>query len=72
MIKIPLYTNKKLLMAFEYGLIFGEVARERGFELNSESVKKMEKIITNEFKKRSYKKVTLEMIPNILAAFEIK
>ncbi len=70
MIKIPIYLNKKLLLAFEYGVILGQTAKERGIELTPEMVKKMEEIITNEFSRKSTSKVALEMEPNILAVFE--
>lgn len=59
-------------MAFEYGVVLGDVAKERGLVLDSKTVAKCEEIILNEFRKKSYTQVALEMIPNILASFETK
>jgi hypothetical protein len=70
MIKIPLHSNKKLISAFEYGIILSETAKKRGIELTPEMVKKMEEIILNEFQSKSLIKINLEMEPNILAVFE--
>ena len=70
MLKIPLYQTKKLLLALEYGVILSETAKNRKVNLTPEMVKKMEEIVSNEFKNHSASKVALDMIPNILAVFE--
>jgi len=70
MLKIPIYLNKKLLLALEYGVILSETAQARGVKLTPEMVKKMEEIVSNEFKNKSTQKVALEMEPNILSVFE--
>lgn len=70
MLKIPIYLNKKLLLALEYGIILSETATNKGIRLTPEMVKKMEEIVSNEFKNKSTETVALEMEPNILAVFE--
>lgn len=70
MLKIPLYSNKKLLLAFEYGLILGESARDKGIELTPEIVARAEEIIQKEFVKNNSLQLAKDMIPNILAMFE--
>lgn len=69
-IPIPIYLNKKLQLAVEYGIILSETAKVRGVELTPDMVKKMEEIVVNEFKRKSTQTVGLEMEPNILAVFE--
>ena len=68
---IPIYTNKKLITAFEYGIIFSQVAREHGVELTQEKILKMEEIIKKEFPKKGFRRLNLEMAVNILASFEL-
>jgi hypothetical protein len=70
MFKLPFFGKKKLLMAFEYGVVISDVAKERGMKLDTEVIKRLEDIIAKEFSKKSYTQVALEMIPNILASFE--
>lgn len=69
--KIPIYTTKKLLLAVEYGIILSETAKKKGVKLTPEIVKKMEEIIENEFSRKSTQRVGLDMLPNILAVFEV-
>lgn len=71
MLNLPIYSNKKLITAFEYGIVMSQVAKERGMELSPETVKKAEEIIKNEFIKNDWKQLNIEMIPNILASFEV-
>jgi hypothetical protein len=72
MLGLPIFGKKKLLMAFEYGVVISDVAKERGMKLDTEVIKRLEDIIAKEFSKKSYTQVALEMIPNILASFETK
>jgi hypothetical protein len=72
MLGLPFFGKKKLLMAFEYGVVISDVAKERGMKLDTEVIKRLEDIIAKEFSKKSYTQVALEMIPNILASFETK
>jgi len=70
MINLPIYSDKKLITAFEYGVVIADVAKEQGIKLTPEIIARMEKIIKNEFRKKDWKRVNLDMIVNILASFE--
>ena len=72
MLNLPIYSAKKLLLSFEYGIVMSDVAKERGFVLDKETVKRCEEIILNEFTKKNAQRVAIEMVPNILASFETK
>jgi len=72
MLGLPIYSKRKLLLAIEYGVVLSDVAKERGLKLDAEVVERLEHILVNEFRKKSYTQVALEMIPNILASFETK
>ena len=72
MFKIPLYGKKKLVMAMEYGVILATVAKDRNIELTPEIVARLEDIVVKEFTDKSYERVSLDMIVNILASLEIK
>lgn len=72
MLHIPLYSQKKLVMAFEYGLVLSEVAKDRKLDLDPQVVARLEEIIKKEFTKKSYTQIALGMVPNILASFETK
>ena len=70
MVKISLFGKKKLLLAFEYGVILSQVAKEHNVELTPEIVKRAEQVLINEFQTKSPTKLAVEMTPNILAIFE--
>lgn len=68
--KIPLYSNKKLRLAFEYGLVLKETAKVQGVEVTPELIEKAEKVIVSEFSSKSAKRVANDMALNLLAIFE--
>jgi len=70
MLKIPLFSKTKLLLAVEYGVILSETAKKQGVELTPKMVEKMQEIVFNEFKNNNTTRVSVEMVPNILAVFE--
>ena len=70
MFKIPLYDNKKLRLAFEYGLVIADVAKQREIILTPEIIIRAEEIIIKEFSSKSATKVACDMEPNILAILE--
>lgn len=72
MLNLPIYSSKKLITAFETGIIMAEAARERDIKLTTEMIQRMEDIILNEFPKKDWKKMNSDMMINILAAFEPK
>lgn len=67
--KIPIYGNKKLIAAFEFGLNLSDVA---GKDLNKEMVLRAEDILVKELSTKSHRRFVLDTIPNILAAIEPK
>jgi len=71
MFKLPFYGKKKLLLAFEYGVILSDVAKDRGIPLTPEIVARCEDIIEKEFTSKSSTRVALDMVPNILASMEV-
>ena len=62
--------KKKLLLAFEYGLVISNVAKEHGVEVTSEFVQKAEEMIENEFLNNDATRLSIDMIPNIMSIFE--
>ena len=72
MIKLPIYGKNTLKLAFEFGLVLSEVAKEKGVTLTPEISGIAEKIFLNEINTRGFKKTALNFIPLILASFEIK
>lgn len=70
MLNLPLYSNQKLLLSFEYAITLSEVARKQKVKLTPELILRAEEIILKEFKSKSATKLSTEMIPNILAMFE--
>lgn len=69
-LKLPIYGDKKLRLAFEYGVVLADVAKQQGVEVTPELIARAEEIIVNEFSRRSASKVACEMTVNLLAAFE--
>lgn len=65
-----LYNKEKLILAFEYGLILSDVAKQKGVEVTPEMVKRAEELITKEFKANTASYNATHMVPNILAIFE--
>lgn len=68
--RIPIYGNKKLRLAFEYGVALSNTMHEMGKELNGDICTRAEEIIVKEFSTKSAFKVANEMIPNLLASIE--
>ena len=70
MLNLQFYNKKKLKLAFEYGLVMADVAKQNGIEITPELVQRAEEIIVKEFSNKNASKVACEMVPNILASFE--
>ncbi len=68
---LPIFGRKKLLLAFEYGVILSQVAKDRGIEITPEMIQKAETMIENEARTRSTSKMATDMEPNILSIFEL-
>lgn len=71
MFNLPIFGRSKLLLAFEYGVILTQVAKDRGVEVTPEMVKKAEIMIENEARTRTASKMATDMEPNILSIFEL-
>lgn len=70
--RIPIYGDKKLIAAFEFGMLLAEVMRQNENLLTPEIIERAEKILVEEFSTKSHKRVVLDTLPNILAAIEPK
>lgn len=70
MIKLPFFGKKKLLLAFEWGVILADVAREQNTKLTPEIMERAEKIIINEFKSKSPSQLAGHMEVILLSIFE--
>lgn len=72
MTKLPfIFGRKKLLLAFEYGIILGQAAHKQDIEVTPELVEKGEKMVEGEFTSKSATQLAVEMEPNILSVFEL-
>ena len=71
MLKLPFYSKKKLILAFEYAIVINNVAKEQKVDVTMELVRKAEDMILNEFHK-SPERIAIEMLPNVLSIFETK
>lgn len=69
-LKIPLYRNQKLRLAFEFGLTIASVAREQEVTLTPEIIERAEKVLVEEFSSRSASKIAGSMVAVILAILE--
>jgi hypothetical protein len=68
----PLYGKKTLRLAFEFGLVLSEVAKERKVELTSEISTRAENILIQELRDKGFRKTALHFTPLMLAALEVK
>ena len=65
------YSRKKLLLAFEYGVVITEVAQKQGVEVTPELMEKAEIMIESEFSKKSPTRLAVDTLPNVLSVFEL-
>lgn len=70
MLRLPIYGNKTLRVAFEFGLVLSEVAKEKGVELTPEISERAERIFIEELKINGLTKTALNFVPLVLASFE--
>lgn len=70
MIKLPFFGKKKLLLAFEYGVILADVAKQKGVEITPELMERAEIVIENEFKIQTPTRLSVDIVQNLLAIFE--
>lgn len=65
------YEIEKVLLAFEYGVVMSQVAKEHGIELTPELVKRAEEMIKNEFANQTAQFLAGNMTVLVMTAFEI-
>ena len=66
-----IYGKKTLRIAFEFGLVLSEVARQRGVELTEEISIRAEDILIKEIAERGYRDTALNFVPLVLAVLEV-
>lgn len=71
MFKLPLFSRAKLLLAFEYGVILADCAKQNKVEMTPELIKKAEIMIENEFRIQTASKLATNTVPNLLTVFEL-
>jgi hypothetical protein len=69
---LPIYGKKTLRLAFEFGLVLSEVAKEKGITVTSEISARAEEILINELRINGFEKTALNFVPLVLASFEVK
>lgn len=69
--RIPFFGRKKLLLAFEYGVMISQTALAQGVEITPELIEKAEIMIENEARIQTETMFATQMVPNILSVFEL-
>jgi len=64
------YSEEKLTLAFEYGLILSDVAKKLNIELKPEIVDRAEVVLKREFASQTPTHLAVNMLPNILSILE--
>jgi len=67
----PIYGDKSMRLAFEFGLVLSETAKDLKKELTPEISSKAEYVFLNELRTRGYKKTALDFIPLLLSVLEV-
>jgi hypothetical protein len=70
--RFPIYGNRTVKIAFEFGLVLSEVAKKEKINLTMETSTRAENILIQELRTKGFKKTSLNFIPLILAALELK
>lgn len=69
--KLPLFNTVQIRLAVEFGTVISETAKKMNVEITPEMMEKAENIIINEFRTRTSQQVATDMVPLILAVFEV-
>jgi hypothetical protein len=67
----PIYGNKSLRLAFEFGLVLSETAKDMKKEITPEISAKAEYIFITELRLNGVNKTAINFVPLILSAFEL-
>ncbi len=60
------------MIAFEFGLVLSEVAKDRNVELTNEISARAEDVLIKELKLNGVEKTALNFVPLIMAVLEVK
>lgn len=69
--RLPIYGDKTIKLAFEFGVILAEVAHEMKMELTPEISERAENIFISEIRTNGFEKTALSFAPLALAALEV-
>lgn len=69
--KLPIYGNKTLKLAMEFGIVLSEVAKEKGVTMTPEITERAERIFENEIRTMGIESVACQFVPLILSCFEL-
>jgi len=69
--KLPVYGNKTLKVAFEFGLVLSEVSKDKGIDLTSEISARAEEVLIKELKENGLEKTALNFVPLVMAVLEV-
>lgn len=69
--RLPFFGIQKFRLAFEYGLTIQRVAHDQKIEMTKEIVERAERVLENEFRTQSATFLATNMVPIILAIFEV-
>jgi len=65
------FGEKKLKLAFEYGMMIANTAHEMEYEITPELMERAEVMLMGEFSSQTAEQLAIDMGPNILSAFEL-
>jgi hypothetical protein len=68
---LPIYGKKTIKLAFEFGLVLAEVAKEKKIEMTPELSLRAESVFIKEINEQGLKSVACQFVPLILACFEV-
>ena len=69
--RLPIYGNKTIKLALEFGLVLSEVAKERNYKMTPELTERAEKVFLNEIRTNGIESVACQFVPLILSCFEV-
>lgn len=65
-LRLPIYGNKTIRLAFEFGLVLSEIANQLEIDVTHEKTIIAEEILLKELKETGTKKTALNMVPLIM------
>ena len=71
MFKLPIYSRKELNLAYEFGVVLSEVAREQDIKITPAMSLRAEEVIANELKTKGFDNTAKNFVPLILAVLEV-